>query len=206
MNEHYPFKVPPLPYKYSALSPYIDEKTIRVHHDTLFQGYVTRLNNALQKYPRFQNWSLERLILQNNRLPQDIQTTVYNNAGGVYNHTIYFDSMTPKYRKPSNGMVRMLERSFGSYDNFVKELTAAGLSVFGSGWAWLVDDGRKLKIVTTKNQDTPLPNGQYPILPLDVWEHSYFLQYLSDRAKYIDNWFHIINWNYVEDRIAKMGK
>lgn len=207
MNESYPFKLPPLPYRYNDLSPYIDEKTIRVHHDTLFQGYVTRLNNALKMYPRFQNWSLERLILQNKRLPQDIQTVVYNNAGGVYNHTVYFDSMTPNYRRPSNFMMRMIEKSFGTYDNFINQMLTAGLSVFGSGWAWLVSDGGdKLKIVTTKNQDTPLPNGQFPILPLDVWEHSYFLQYLSDRGNYIMNWSNIINWKYVEERIRNMDR
>ena len=201
MNEHYPFVLPPLPYRYYALEPYLEEQTISIHHDTLFQGYVDRLNAALQKYPRFQRWNLERLIVDNDRLPVEIRTTVYNNAGGVYNHDAYFAAMTPKYRRPSNYMRNVLEESFGSFENFKEQMLNAGLRVFGSGWAWLVQDrGTKLRIVTTKNQDTPLPQGLVPLLPLDVWEHSYFLQYYSERAAYIKNWFALIDWSYVEKR------
>lgn len=140
MNEHYPFVLPPLPYRYYALEPYLEEQTIRIHHDTLFQGYVDRLNAALQKYPRFQRWNLERLIVDNDRLPVEIRTTVYNNAGGVYNHDAYFAAMTPKYRRPSNYMRNVLEESFGSFENFKEQMLNAGLRVFGSGWAWLVQD------------------------------------------------------------------
>lgn len=202
MNETYPFTLPPLPYPSSALMPYINEKTMNVHHDTLFLGYITRLNAALKEYPRFHSWSLEKLIVDNYKLPKEIQMIVYNNAGGTYNHHIYFDAMTPNYRNPSNQMMQMIHRSFSSFDDFKKQMLAAGLSVFGSGWAWLVLDRRgKLQIVTTRNQDTPLPNNLYPILPLDVWEHAYFLQYLSARNDYINNWFNVINWNYVEKRI-----
>lgn len=201
MNESYPFVLPPLPYRYNALEPYLDEQTIRIHHDTLFQGYVTRLNDALKKYPRFQNWSLERLIKESDRLSQDIRTTVYRNAGGVYNHTVYFAAMTPRYHRPSNYMLRVIERSFQTFENFKEQLYNAGTSVFGSGWAWLVVNRRnQLQIVTTKNQDTPLPEGYFPLLPLDVWEHSYFLQYFSERGDYIRNWFQLIDWDYVEKR------
>ena len=133
MNEHYPFVLPPL--RYYALEPYLEEQTIRIHHDTLFQGYVDRLNAALQKYPRFQRWNLERLIVDNDRLPVEIRTTVYNNAGGVYNHDAYFAAMTPKYRRPSNYMRNVLEESFGSFENFKEQMLNAGLRVFGSGWA-----------------------------------------------------------------------
>ena len=204
MNEHYPFTLPPLPYPYDALEPHIDKKTMQVHHDTLFQGYVTRLNNALKDYPRFQSWSLERLILENDQLPQSIRTTVYNNAGGVYNHTLYFNTMTPRYRKPSATMNRKLEHFFGSYDRFAAQMLAAGLSVFGSGWAWLVcDRNGNLNIVTTKNQDTPLPKNLKPLLPLDVWEHAYFLKYLAARNEYINNWLKVINWDHVEDIMRK---
>lgn len=203
MNEHYPFELPPLPYDTGALSPKIDEKTIRVHHDTLFLGYVTRLNNALKNYPQFHNWSLHRLILDNHRLPKDIRTTVYNNAGGVYNHTLYFNAMTPKYQNPSPNMMNLINRSFGSYDKFKTAMLNAGLSVFGSGWAWLAKDRNgKLVIQTTANQDTLLPQGLLSLLPLDVWEHSYFLQYLAARNEYIMNWFTLINWKYVEKRLS----
>lgn len=201
MNETYPFVLPPLPYRYYALEPYLDEQTVRIHHDTLFQGYVDRLNAALQKYPRYQHWNLERLIIDHDRLPADIRTTAYNNAGGVYNHTAYFASMTPNYCRPSNYMLNVIEDSFHTFENFKEQMLNAGLSVFGSGWAWLVRDrGNKLRIVTTKNQDTPLPQGLAPLLPLDVWEHSYFLQYYSERASYIRNWFALIDWSYVEKR------
>lgn len=201
MNESYPFVLPPLPYRYSALEPYLGRLTIRLHHDTLFQGYVTRLNAALKNYPRFQNWSIQRLIVENAKLPEDIRTTVYNNAGGVYNHTIYFDAMTPNYRNPSRSMLNIIQQSFGSFDNFKKQMSIAGTGVFGSGWAWLVRNRRNLlQIITTKNQDTPLPEGLYPILPLDVWEHSYYLQYYAARDEYIENWFHLIRWDYVEKR------
>lgn len=204
MNEHYPFELPPLPYDTGALSPKIDEETIRVHHDTLFLGYVTRLNNALKDYPQFQSYSLQRLILDNHRLPKDIQTTVYNNAGGVYNHTLYFDAMTPDYQQPSPKMMDMINCSFGSYDNFKTVMLNAGLSVFGSGWAWLAKDrSGRLVIMTTKNQDTLLPQGLLGLLPLDVWEHSYFLQYLAARNTYITNWFDLINWKYVERRLGR---
>lgn len=201
MNNSYPFVLPPLPYGTHALTPYIDGKTIEVHHDSLFQGYVTRLNAALKSYPRFHSWSLERLIEENNRLPRDIQASVYNNAGGVYNHTLYFACMTPRYHHPSNAMLRFINQSFGSYEKFKSAMLTAGLSVFGSGWAWLVLDQRNnLKIITTANQDTPLPRGYQPLLPLDVWEHAYFLQYLSARNDYIASWSHLINWDYIESR------
>ena len=135
MNEHYPFVLPPLPYRYYALEPYLEEQTIRIHHDTLFQGYVDRLNAALQKYPRFQRWNLERLIVDNDRLPVEIRTTVYNNAGGVYNHDAYFAAMTPKYRRPSNYMRNVLEESFGSFEDFKEQMLNAGLRWFRLGMA-----------------------------------------------------------------------
>lgn len=201
MNASYPFVLPPLPYRTYALEPYLDEQTIDIHHNTLFQGYVDRLNAALQKYPQFQHWSFERLIVDNEQLPTDIQQLVYNNAGGVYNHTAYFASMTPNYLRPSNYMRSVIEDSFHTMESFRAQMQAAGLSVFGSGWAWLVrDQGNHLRIVATKNQDTPLPQGLLPLLPLDVWEHAYFLQYYSERITYIKNWFRLINWKYVEKR------
>lgn len=204
MNEHYPFTLPPLPYGSDALEPHINRKTLKDHHDIFFQGYVTRLNNALKNYPRFQSWSLERLILENERLPQSIRTTVYNNAGGILNHTMYFDSMTPRFRKPSAYLKRMIDHYFGSYERFLAQLLEAGLSVFGSGWAWLVKDRYgNLNIMTTKNQDTPLPKNLIPLLPVDVWEHAYIPQYLAARNEYINNWSKIINWDYVEQLVRK---
>ena len=206
MKETYPFVLPPLPYAANALEPYLNTKTVQVHHDTLFQNYVNRLNAALKEYPAFHSYTLEQLILENKRLPETIRTTVYNNAGGVYNHDIYFETMTDRYQKPSRYMTQMIQCYFGSFDQFKAKMLAAGLSVFGSGWAWLVVNQRgNLNIMTTKNQDTPLVEGATPLLPLDVWEHAYFLQYLAARNDYIDNWFQLINWPKVEQllRIAQ---
>ena len=208
MNEHYPFVLPPLPYRYYALEPYLEEQTIRIHHDTLFQGYVDRLNAALQKYPRFQRWNLERLIVDNDRLPVEIRTTVYNNAGGVYNHDAYFAAMTPKYRRPSNYMRNVLEESFGSFENFKEQMLNAGLRVFGSGWAWLVQKGDKLAVVSTANQDSPLMGeaisgaSGFPILGLDVWEHAYYLKFQNRRPDYIKEFWNVVNWDEAAARFA----
>ena len=208
MNEHYPFVLPPLPYRYYALEPYLEEQTIRIHHDTLFQGYVDRLNAALQKYPRFQRWNLERLIVDNDRLPVEIRTTVYNNAGGVYNHDAYFAAMTPKYRRPSNYMRNVLEESFGSFENFKEQMLNAGLRVFGSGWAWLVLKGDKLAVVSTANQDSPLMGeaisgaSGFPIMGLDVWEHAYYLKFQNRRPDYIKEFWNVVNWDEAAARFA----
>lgn len=205
MKQTYPFVLPPLPYAYDALEPYINRETVKVHHDTLFQNYVNRLNAALKDYPRFHNMTLEQLITENSRLPQSIQTTVFNNAGGVWNHDYYFETMEPKQTQPSMYMRRLIQCHFGSVDKFKDQMLNAGLSVFGSGWAWLVMNCRgNLNIITTKNQDTPLSQNVISLLPLDVWEHAYFLQYLAARNDYINAWFSLINWNKVEE-LYKQG-
>lgn len=204
MNEHYPFVLPPLPYADNALEPYINQKTIKDHHDVFFNGYVTRLNNALKDYPQYHRWSLERLILENECLPKNIRTIVFNNAGGLLNHTIYFDSMTPQGSSISDTLKRKITYCFGSFEEFLGQMLEAGLSVFGSGWAWLVKDCYgNLHIITTKNQDTPLSQKYTPILPVDVWEHAYIPQYIADRKAYIENWAKIINWTYVEKQTKK---
>lgn len=202
MNQTYPFTLPSLPYAYDALEPFINKKTIEVHHDTLFNNYVTRLNAALKDYPQYHSYTLEQLILENDRLPADIQTPVFNNAGGVYNHTLYFETMEPKASMLSNYIQQLIQCYFTSLDNFKAQMLAAGLSVFGSGYSWLVMNCRgNLKIITTKNQDTPLSQGYVSLLPLDVWEHAYFLQYLAARNDYIDAWFNLVNWSKVEQLI-----
>ena len=168
LTYHYPFTNPPLPYAYQALEPYIDEKTMKLHHDRHLQTYVDNLNKALADYSRFHNWTLEQLIYNIASLPEEIQTAVRNNGGGVYNHLLYFTGL---------------------------------LSVFGSGYAWLVvaADG-SLMITTTKNQDTPLPLGLCPVFNLDVWEHAYYLKHYNLRADYIDDLFHVINWEQAGQR------
>lgn len=200
MDEHYVFELPPLPYPYDALEPYIDEETMKLHHDKHFKTYVDNLNKALAPYPKYHSWSLEKLLKNINALPFSIQTSVKNNGGGVYNHKLYFSIMgPPNDEKPFGNLGNAMTRQFGTYDDFKTKFKQSALSVFGSGYAWLVIDRMKrLKIITTANQDTPLPMGYCPILLIDVWEHAYYLKYHNRRDEYIDSWFHIINWDAAE--------
>lgn len=202
MNSQYPFELTPLPYGYEALEPYIDTKTVTIHHNRHLKTYVDNLNAALASYPFYQTWNLKKLLMNNNRLPKEIQTAVKNNGGGVYHHDLYFAGMssTTENRFSSNSALGMeIEKKFGGYEKFKLQLKKNALSQFGSGWAWLVfTPQRQLKIVNTANQDTVLTQGACPILLIDVWEHAYYLKYQNRRADYIDNWFHIINWQQAE--------
>lgn len=197
MSNHYRFINHPLPYAYHAMEPYIDQKTMWLHHDRHLQTYIDNLNDTLVKYPQFQNWTLEQLILNVPSLPKDIRTSVRNNGGGVYNHRFYFSNLTnPAYLQPVGMLGEAIRNEFGSYASFQKQLKDCALSVFGSGYAWLVVTASgQLEILATKNQDTPLPLRMYPVLNIDVWEHAYYLKHYNVRADYIDDWFHVINWN-----------
>lgn len=205
MNEHYPFTNPPLPYAYDALEPYIDAKTMELHHDKHLQAYVDNLNNALKNYPDYQQLSLEQLLLYIFRLPADIRIPVWNNAGGVFNHIFYFSQLAPPETIPTvipQPLLSALNHSFGSMDGFKKALSDTALSVFGSGYAWLVlTPVGKLEIITTANQDTPLPLGLCPVLNLDVWEHAYYLKHFNVRADYIKDWFSVINWEQANQNL-----
>ncbi len=202
MTEHYPFINMPLPYADNALEPYIDEQTMILHHGRHLQTYIDNLNTALQSRPRLQNLSLEQLISRADRLPANIGTPVLRNAGGVYNHRFYFDNLTPEIEQRPTGMLAAaIDRSFGGYDTFREKFSAAAKSVFGSGYAWLVmDPYGGLKIMTTANQETPMPSGYCPILTIDVWEHAYYLKHFNRRADYIDDWWNVVNWQKVETR------
>lgn len=201
-NMHYPFTNPPLPYAYDALEPFIDEKTMRLHHDRHLQTYVDQLNDSLKDYPACHGWTLEQLIFYAASLPEAIRTKVRNNGGGVYNHLFYFSELTPDLsQSPAGALGDAIEREFGSALEFKKRLKEAGLSVFGSGYAWLVVNAAgSLEIITTPNQDTPLPLGLCPVLNLDVWEHAYYLKHYNVRAAYVDDWFHVVNWNQAAQR------
>ncbi len=197
MNEHYPFVNPPLPYAYDALEPFIDTKTMELHHDRHLQTYVDNLNKALKDYPAYQYLSLEQLIAYIPYLPPDIQTAVRNNAGGVYNHIFYFSNLTNESTVfPPNQLISYLASYFGSLTDFQNEFSQAALSVFGSGYAWLVlDSNNTPQIVTTANQDTPLSQNLCPILNIDVWEHAYYLKHYNERINYIKDWFRVVNWD-----------
>lgn len=203
MNDHYPFELIPLPYDYQALEPYIDAETMEIHHDKHLKTYVDNLNKALKDYPWYHRWSLEQLLIHLDRLPVQIRTAVKNNGGGVYNHNLYFNTMGNMNNEPTGNIKRLIESSFGSYDEFKSSLKGAALAVFGSGWTWLAaEPSGRLRIVTTANQDTLLQTRLIPILPLDVWEHAYYLKHQNRRADYIDDWFHVIDWRVVEDNMT----
>ncbi|MDD3165717.1 MAG: superoxide dismutase [Oscillospiraceae bacterium] len=192
----------PLAYAYDALEPYIDAQTMVLHHDRHLQTYVDNLNAALQPYPWLQTLSLQQLLRASTHLPMTIATPVARNAGGVYNHRLYFDGLTPESAPlPDGALSSAIVRRFGSISQFREQLTQAAAGVFGSGYAWLCADRRgTLSIVTTANQETPQGLCLCPILNLDVWEHAYYLKHFNKRADYLTDWFHVVNWPAAEAR------
>lgn len=191
----------PLPYAYSALEPHIDTKTMHVHHDRLLKNYVDRLNEFLAGHPEFGAMSLECMIMNAKELEPKDRISLIRYAGGVYNHNLYFALMTPD-SDPAKAPVLMkeIDKQFGSFNSFKDQFTQAAMSVFGSGYAWLVSDPNgKLSIITTANQDTPIPDRLCPVILIDVWEHAYFLKYLNLRKDYIENWFQVADWEEAQD-------
>lgn len=205
MSQNYPFVNPPLPYDYDALEPYIDTGTMILHHDAHLQTYVDNLNKLLRDYPQFQKMTLTGLIQNIASLPYEIAEGVKNNAGGVYNHIMYFNQLTPPeyYEEMEGKLAEMTKQRFGGADALRAELKKAALSVFGSGNAWLVTDRNgSLQVVTTKNQDNPFASGLRPLLIIDVWEHAYYLKHYNKRAEYIDDFFQVIDWKKVAERLS----
>ena len=197
-----PFTLAPLDYDYNALEPYIPEKTLRLHHDAHHQNYVNQLNSALERYPETYNASLNELLLFPDCLPSDIQTQVTNNAGGHYNHALMWKVIgPPKNSQPTGALAEAIDLQFGSFENFKRAFATAAESVFGSGYAYLVlNPYGRLIIVTTNNQTTPIPLRVVPLLPLDVWEHAYYLKHQNNRKDYINDYMHLINWDQVDRR------
>ena len=203
-NNYYPFVNTPLPYLYNGLEPFIDEETMHLHHDRHLQTYIDNLNRFLEENPALQQFSLEELLSIWRRLPCHLQAPLRNNAGGVYNHRFYFNGMTPPGSPCSAPrLFEAMSRQFGSPEKFQAQFKEASLSVFGSGYAWLVLDRGCLRIVTSANQDTPLFHSRTLILNIDVWEHAYYLKHYNLRAAYIDDWFRVVNWKTAEARFAE---
>lgn len=202
MQEYYKFVNDPLPYPYQAMEPYINIQTMYLHHAKLVQNYVNNLNKALSNYPFLQNFSLEQLLTNLNSMPMEIREEIRHNAGGVYNHRLYFYGLSEKPGgRPQGSLEEALKREYGSYNEFKKRFTEEALSVFGSGYAWLVsDEGGNLSMITTANQDTPLERNLIPILVIDVWEHAYYIQCHTLRKDYIEDWFQVVNWEEAEQR------
>lgn len=221
------FTLPPLPYDYSALEPYIDAETMRIHHDKHHQTYVDNLNKALENHPELAKLHGTDLLNNLDKVPQDLRTKVKNNLGGVLNHNLFWQIMTgaESGKRLADSLTmeqwnnltigKKIVTQFESLDKFQEQFSAAALSIFGSGWCWLVENGRKLEIITTPNQDNPLmpPSGSPQltqltsptqltiVLGLDVWEHAYYLKYQNRRADYIKAWWNVVNWQKVEERL-----
>lgn len=202
-----PFSLPPLPYAADALEPFIDAQTMLIHHGKHHAAYVAGLNKAvasLDGNTLTGVMTVEFLLKALPHLPEAARTAVRNHGGGHYNHTLFWQMMKPGGGgTPSGELANALDATFGNFNAFKEALTKAALGQFGSGWAWLVLDGERLKIETTANQDTPLSAGRIPLLGLDVWEHAYYLKYQNKRADYINAWFNVVNWDLVSERFQK---
>lgn len=196
------FTLPSLPYPNDALEPYIDALTMEIHHDRHHNAYVTNLNAALESAPELQDKSLEELLSDLNCVPESIRTAVRNNGGGHANHSLFWEVIGPNAGgAPTGAIAEAINSELGGYDKFKEHFTKAAVTRFGSGWAWLVvDKNGKLAITSTPNQDTPIMDGQTPVLGLDVWEHAYYLKYQNKRPDYINSFFNVINWNEVNKR------
>ncbi len=196
------FELPRLPYATDALEPHIDAKTMEIHHGKHHQGYVTKLNDALQGHGGLQSKSIEEILGAIDSVPADIRTAVVNNGGGHANHTLFWESMSPHTgSQPPGHLAAALDRDLGGFDKFKERFTQAALGRFGSGWAWLLVTGDgKLAVESTANQDSPLMEGKTPILGLDVWEHAYYLNYQNRRPDYVEAWWNVVNWPTVADR------
>jgi Fe-Mn family superoxide dismutase len=198
------FELPPLPYDYSALEPYIDTQTMHLHHDKHHAAYVTNLNNAVHN-TEFANMSVDDLVQQINRVPDNILMAVQNNAGGHANHSLFWQIMKPNGGgQPTGELASAIQQAFGSFDQFKAAFNDAGVKRFGSGWVWLVlDQSGRLSITSTANQDSPLMNGLYPVMGNDVWEHAYYLEYQNRRPDYLAAWWNVVNWDEIARRYAQ---
>jgi Fe-Mn family superoxide dismutase len=198
------FELSKLPYAYDALEPFIDAQTMNIHHTKHHQAYVTNLNAALEKHPELGGWSLDELVAKLAEVPEDIRTAVRNHGGGHWNHDLFWNIMAPNAGgEPGGALGKAIETDFGSFANFKAEFDKAAMGRFGSGWAWLVEKGDKLVIVSTANQDNPLTDGLKPLMGIDVWEHAYYLKYQNRRADYIAAWWNVVNWDAVASRFGK---
>jgi superoxide dismutase, Fe-Mn family len=202
------YTLPPLPYDFAAIEPYIDAKTMEIHHDKHHAAYVTNLNNALKDYPELQGKPIEKLIADMNAIPEAIRTAVRNNGGGHANHSLFWTLLKPGggSGEPSGTIAKAIESELGGFTAFKEAFTKAATTRFGSGWAWLIVKDGKLAVTSLPNQDSPYMEGSTPILGLDVWEHAYYLKYQNRRPEYIGAFWNIIDWDAVEKLYTASGK
>jgi Fe-Mn family superoxide dismutase len=195
------FELPKLNYAYNALEPYIDEQTMIIHHDKHHQAYVDNANKTLEKYPELLKMPVHMLLMDLSKIPEDVRMAFKNHGGGVANHSMFWMVMGPKKGgEPKGELKKAIDKSFGSFAAFKEKFSAAAMTRFGSGWAWLVlNKNKELEVYNLPNQDTPLSEGKVPLLNLDVWEHAYYLKYQNRRKEYVDAWWNVVNWKMVDD-------
>ncbi len=194
------FKLPPLPYAYDALEPNIDARTMEIHYTKHHQAYLDNLNAALKDHPELQNKGIEYILKNLAAVPEPIRTTVRNNGGGYFNHSLFWEYMSPKGGEPQGKLKDEIVKTFKTFDAFKEEFNTAAKSRFGSGWAWLsLNKAGNLIITSSANQDTPVSDGLTPVLGLDVWEHAYYLKYQNRRVDYIQAWWHVVNWDKIDE-------
>ncbi len=204
-NKNMKFELPQLQYGYDALEPYLDAGTMEIHYGKHHQAYVNNLNAALEKYPQLPDMPIEKLLQSLDALPEDIQTAVRNHGGGHFNHSFFWTCMrSPKDGgggEPQGKIADAINASFGDFVKFKDMFSKAAAGVFGSGWAWVINDNGKLSIVTTPNQESPISKNQKPILVIDVWEHAYYLNYQNRRPDFIAAWWHVVDWTAAEKNL-----
>jgi superoxide dismutase, Fe-Mn family len=199
------YSVPPLPYAYDALEPYIDKATMEFHHDKHHQAYVDKANAALAG-TALADATIEDVLKDLGQVPADKRTAVQNNGGGHYNHSLFWESMAPGAGgAPDGALAQAIDSVFGSFEAFQASMKETGVNQFGSGWSWLVHNGSELALVGTPNQDSPISSGSTPLLGVDVWEHAYYLKYQNRRPDYIDAWWNVVDWGKVAERFAAAG-
>ena len=200
-------QLPNLPYGFDALEPHIDAQTMQIHHGKHHAGYVKNLNAALDKHPELQAKSLEELLQGIQSVPDDIRTAVRNNAGGHANHSLFWTIMTPQGGgEPTGKLADAIKKTFGDFAKFKEQFTQAATTRFGSGWAWLTMTNGNLEISSTPNQNSPLMEGNVPVMGLDVWEHAYYLKYQNRRAEYITAWWNVVNWAEIAKRYERAAE
>jgi Fe-Mn family superoxide dismutase len=202
-----PHTLPALPYAFDALEPHIDAATMQIHHGKHHQAYVNNYNTAIQKQPELDGKPLHEVLANNCAMVKDeIKTAVRNNGGGIHNHNLFWEILNPAGKqgdKPIGNLAKAIDAKFGSFDKFKEAFTTAATTRFGSGWAWLVKKGQNIEVISTANQDSPIMEGAFPIVGLDVWEHAYYLKYQNRRPDYIGAWWNVVNWKIAEDRFNR---
>jgi superoxide dismutase, Fe-Mn family len=200
-----PFTLPPLPYTFDALEPYLDARTMELHHDKHHAAYVANLNKAIAPYPELGKKPIEELLAGLDTVPENIRTAVRNQGGGHYNHSLFWQMLKKDAGGPEGALAAAIDKSFSSFGAFKDKLSETAVKVFGSGWAWLVvGPNQQLSIESTPNQDSPVSQGKQPLLGVDVWEHAYYLKYQNRRPEYVAAFFHVINWDFVARRYARL--